>query len=88
MKKLGHKKDVANEFQILEQMNFKEPLYFPDLGAEKKLMMCGLDFGTGEVLYICDTYRDMRLLYMEYNKRTARKIFWYIGQRKKRSKGQ
>ena len=81
MKKLGFRTDVENAFKILKKMNFDGALYYPMLqDNENELVICGLDFGTGEVLYVCNTFRDMQLLYHEYTHGPARKIYWYVGK--------
>lgn len=79
MTKLGPKSDVeGNEF--LEPINFEsnEPLYYPNLSPGYQVI-CGMNFGKDEVLFVCHNFRDMGLFYSDYKKRRAKDISWYIG---------
>ncbi|MFZ5365502.1 MAG: hypothetical protein ACOZBH_04915 [Patescibacteria group bacterium] len=80
MKKAGLKKDLIAVL-TLTPLTFPEnkPLYFPHL-SNGDSVVCGVDFGLGETLFICENFSEMNLLYTDFRMKFSQKIQWYLGQ--------
>lgn len=52
------------------------PSSFPRL-PHGRSVLCGLDEGEGERLFICESLEDMQALYDHYRRESAISIAWY-----------
>jgi hypothetical protein len=55
---------------------FEPPLEFPSVPRGSRVI-CGLDQGLGERLFVCNSLADMEQLYDAYARGDALRISWY-----------
>ena len=83
MVELGEKNKLGETANLLQPFNMEPYLIMdrrPKMMPQKPYghkMVCGLDMGVYEIIYVCDSLEDMQELYDRYARGEASRICWY-----------